>query len=159
MARVGYARVSSVGQSLAGQLEKLQHCDKVFQETHSGASSTRLRFDACLDYVREGDTLVVTRLDRLARSTLRSARSRLSSSARGPSAGWITHRHGRCHRPTVVQHAGGDCAVQKRKLRAGTADGRDSESERAGCTLRPEEEIDGRAEPCTAAPTRTGHTH
>src|SRR6266436_4786097 len=70
MARVGYARVSSVGQSLAVQLEKLHHCDKVFQETQSGASSTRLRFDACLDYVREGDTLVVTRLDRLARSTL-----------------------------------------------------------------------------------------
>jgi DNA invertase Pin-like site-specific DNA recombinase len=70
MARVGYARVSSVGQRLDVQLEKLQHCDKVFQETHSGTASKRLQLDACLDYVREGDTLVVTRLDRLARSTL-----------------------------------------------------------------------------------------
>ena len=70
MAQVGYARVSSVGQSLAVQLDKLQHCDKVFQETISGAAGTRPRLEACLEYVREGDTLVVTRLDRLARSTL-----------------------------------------------------------------------------------------
>src|SRR5215831_10194175 len=70
MARVGYARVSSVGQSLDVQREKLQHCDKLFQETHSGAAGPRPQLRACLDYVREGDTLVVTRLDRLARSTL-----------------------------------------------------------------------------------------
>ena len=70
MAWVGYARVSSVGQSLEVQRDKLQHCDKLFQETHSGASGTRPQLRACLDYVREGDTLVVTRLDRLARSTL-----------------------------------------------------------------------------------------
>lgn len=70
MALVGYARVSSVGQSLAVQLDKLHACDKVFQEKKGGASSTRPRLAACLEYVREGDTLVVTRLDRLARSTL-----------------------------------------------------------------------------------------
>jgi DNA invertase Pin-like site-specific DNA recombinase len=70
MAQVGYARVSSVGQSLAVQLDKLQHCDRVFQETISGAAGKRPRLEACLEYVREGDTLVVTRLDRLARSTL-----------------------------------------------------------------------------------------
>lgn len=70
MALIGYARVSSVGQSLAVQLDKLQHCDKLFQETTSGTGHTRPRFDACLEYVRQGDTLIVTRLDRLARSTL-----------------------------------------------------------------------------------------
>jgi len=70
MARVGYARVSSVGQSLDVQRDKLSHCDKVFQEKKSGASAQRPRLQACLEYVREGDTLVVTRLDRLARSTL-----------------------------------------------------------------------------------------
>ena len=70
MALVGYARVSSVGQSLDVQLDKLQHCDKVFQEKKSGAGGKRSQLDACLEYVREGDTLVVTRLDRLARSTL-----------------------------------------------------------------------------------------
>src|SRR5215211_433979 len=70
MARVGYARVSSVGQSLAVQLDKLYRCDKIFQEITSGAGGKRPRLEACLEYVREGDTLVVTRLDRLARSTL-----------------------------------------------------------------------------------------
>lgn len=70
VARVGYARVSSVGQSLDVQLGKLSHCDKVFQEKKSGTSDKRPRLQACMEYVREGDTLVATRLDRLARSTL-----------------------------------------------------------------------------------------
>jgi len=70
MAVVGYARVSSVGQSLDVQLDKLKHSDKIFQEKRSGSSSKRPRLKACLEYLREGDTLVVTRLDRLARSTL-----------------------------------------------------------------------------------------
>ncbi len=70
MARIGYARVSSVGQSLEVQLDKLKQCDKIYQEKHSGTTGTRPRLEACLEYVREGDTLVVTRLDRLARSTL-----------------------------------------------------------------------------------------
>jgi DNA invertase Pin-like site-specific DNA recombinase len=70
MARVGYARVSSVGQRRAVQRDKLHHCDKLLQETTSGAVSPRPPLAACLEYVREGDTLVVTRLDRRARSTL-----------------------------------------------------------------------------------------
>ena len=70
MTLIGYARVSSVGQSLEVQLDKLQHCDKIFEEKKSATSVKRQRLDACLEYVREGDTLVVTRLDRLARSTL-----------------------------------------------------------------------------------------
>lgn len=70
MALIGYARVSSVGQSLDVQLDKLHHCDKIYEEKKSGAAGRRPRLEACLEYVREGDTLVVTRLDRLARSTL-----------------------------------------------------------------------------------------
>jgi len=70
MALIGYARVSSVGQSLEIQLEKLAHCDKIFQEKKSGTLDKRPRLQDCLEYIREGDTLVVTRLDRLARSTL-----------------------------------------------------------------------------------------
>lgn len=70
MAFVGYARVSSVGQSLDVQLDKLEHCDKIFQEKKSGTSNKRPKLEACLEYIREEDTLVVTRLDRLARSTL-----------------------------------------------------------------------------------------
>ncbi len=72
MAFVGYARVSSVGQSLDVQLDKLKHCDKIYKEKKSGTSNSnkRPKLEACLEYVREEDTLVVTRLDRLARSTL-----------------------------------------------------------------------------------------
>ena len=67
---VGYARVSSVGQSLDIQLEKLSLCQKVFQEKLSGTLNKRPKLDECLNYIREGDTLVVTRINRLARSTL-----------------------------------------------------------------------------------------
>jgi DNA invertase Pin-like site-specific DNA recombinase len=70
MALVGYARVSSVGQTLAVQLDKLKECDKIFQEKVSGVTDKRPQLQACLEYVRQGDTLVVTKLDRLARSTL-----------------------------------------------------------------------------------------
>ena len=70
MSKIGYARVSSYGQSLDIQLEKLKDCDRIFKEKQSGRSLTkREQLSLCLDYVRDGDTLVVTRLDRLSRST------------------------------------------------------------------------------------------
>lgn len=68
--QIGYARVSSVGQNLDVQLNKLKDCDKIFEEKVSGTNSKRAKLDECLNYVMEGDTLVITRLDRLARSTL-----------------------------------------------------------------------------------------
>lgn len=70
---VGYARVSSAGQSLEVQREQLRAagCKKVFEETKSGrTASDREALQDALEYVREGDTLAVTRLDRLARSVL-----------------------------------------------------------------------------------------
>ena len=69
MTVVGYARVSSLGQDLAVQLEKLKGCDKAFKEKRSGIDAGRPELKACLDYLRDGDTLLVTKLDRLARST------------------------------------------------------------------------------------------
>lgn len=69
--QVGYGRVSSTGQSLDIQHEALAAagCGKVFSEKMSGRSTTdREQLAAALEFVREGDTLVVTRLDRLARS-------------------------------------------------------------------------------------------
>ena len=70
---VGYARVSSGSQSLDVQLEALAAagCEKVFSEKKSGTSAAeRTALHDALDFVREGDTLVVTRLDRLARSSI-----------------------------------------------------------------------------------------
>jgi DNA invertase Pin-like site-specific DNA recombinase len=69
MATVGYGRVSSVGQSLDVQIEKLRNCDKVFQEKRSGVDTGRPALKRCLEFLREGDTLLVTKIDRLARST------------------------------------------------------------------------------------------
>ena len=68
---VGYARVSSVGQSLDLQLAALEEagCGKLFSEKQSGTSTgKREKLQEALEFVRDGDTLVVTRLDRLARS-------------------------------------------------------------------------------------------
>jgi len=60
METVGYARVSSTGQSLDVQLEKLQDCDRIFQEKRSGTSLQRPKLEECLAYVRQNDILVVT---------------------------------------------------------------------------------------------------
>ena len=75
MAKVGYARASSTGQSLDVQIAKLEkeHCDRIYQEKRSGRTADRPEFKACMDYLREGDTLVISRLDRLARSVVHLA--------------------------------------------------------------------------------------
>lgn len=70
-ALIGWARVSSVGQDLAGQVQELQAagCRKIFQGKHSGkAESNQAALDEMLAYLRDGDILVVTKLDRLGRS-------------------------------------------------------------------------------------------
>lgn len=72
IATVGYARTSTVEQSagLEAQERDLRDagCSKIFSEKVSSVATHRRQLEAALDYVREGDTLVVTKLDRLARS-------------------------------------------------------------------------------------------
>lgn len=70
MALIGYARVSTRDQTVAAQLDALrkEDCARIFQETASGANRDRPQLAAALDYMREGDTLVVWKLDQLARS-------------------------------------------------------------------------------------------
>jgi DNA invertase Pin-like site-specific DNA recombinase len=67
---IGYARVSTQDQTLALQKDALEKigCKKIFTDTVSGAKAERKGLDEALEYVREGDTLVVWRLDRLGRS-------------------------------------------------------------------------------------------
>ncbi|MFK7776624.1 MAG: recombinase family protein [Gimesia sp.] len=73
MAIVGYARVSTRGQKLEAQIKALREAgvedDHLFQEKVSGAKGDRLELEALLKHVRKGDTVVVTKLDRIARST------------------------------------------------------------------------------------------
>jgi DNA invertase Pin-like site-specific DNA recombinase len=70
--RIGYARTSTLDQTAGfeAQLAELAkaECGKVFQE-HVSSVSPRAQLEAALDYLREGDVLVVSKLDRLARST------------------------------------------------------------------------------------------
>jgi DNA invertase Pin-like site-specific DNA recombinase len=69
--KVGYARVSTQDQSLDLQLRALKKagCRKIFQEKASGGTRVRPEFQRMLDQLREGDVIVVWKLDRLARST------------------------------------------------------------------------------------------
>ena len=70
--RIGYARVSSVGQNLDSQLDALQHagCGKIFSEKMTGSRMDRPAWNEVLEYARSGDTLVVTELSRMTRSLL-----------------------------------------------------------------------------------------
>ncbi len=71
MAKIGYARVSTKDQSLDGQIDTLKEfgCERIFSEKISGRKVKRTELDKCLDYLREGDTLVIYKLDRLGRTT------------------------------------------------------------------------------------------
>lgn len=70
MAAIGYARISTADQDHALQRDALTAagCDKVFYETASGAQRDRPELARLLEYLRQGDTLAVWRLDRLGRS-------------------------------------------------------------------------------------------
>jgi DNA invertase Pin-like site-specific DNA recombinase len=67
---IGYARVSTQDQTLNLQKDALEKlgCIKIYTDTASGAKAERIGLEEALEYVREGDTLVVWRLDRLGRS-------------------------------------------------------------------------------------------
>jgi DNA invertase Pin-like site-specific DNA recombinase len=70
--RVGYARVSTLGQNLDSQMDALQQagCGKIFSEKMIGTRMDRPVWDQVLEYIRPGDTLVVTELSRMTRSLL-----------------------------------------------------------------------------------------
>lgn len=84
---IGYARVSSNNQELEAQRGQLAAvgCQRIFSEKLSGASLRRPELQRMFDHIRSGDTLLVTRLDRLARSTrdLLSIAERLNDAGAG----------------------------------------------------------------------------
>ena len=123
MAWVGYARVSSVGQSREVQRDKLIR----MRQTLSGNSQRRVgdspQLRACLDYVREGDTLVVTRLDRRDRSTGPLCRCQeLRAPARAPAGPRPAHRYRRCDR-TVLFNMPRAMRNSRTELTGGAPDG------------------------------------
>ncbi|WP_310242435.1 recombinase family protein [Rhizobium rosettiformans] len=89
MAVIGYARTSTTDQKagLSAQLRDLEAagCTKIFSEQASSVSGRRAEFDRCMEYVREGDELIVTKLDRLARSVADLAKIVTTLDAKGVS--------------------------------------------------------------------------
>lgn len=69
--KIGYARVSTIGQTLENQIKTLKEygCHQVYCEKASGADTNRLELRKLIVNLKEGQSVVVTRIDRLARST------------------------------------------------------------------------------------------
>lgn len=70
--KYGYARVSTLGQDLEAQIKMLKKegCDEIYSEKFTGTKFDRPKFQELLSVLKSGDTLVVTKLDRFARSTV-----------------------------------------------------------------------------------------
>lgn len=89
---IGYARVSTQDQKPELQIDglKVAGCERIFEEKASGAKRDRPELQAALDYMREGDTLVVWKLDRLARSLKQLIETAEDLEARGMGLKSIT---------------------------------------------------------------------
>src|SRR5271155_526005 len=126
----GYARVSTEGQSVAGQVAALTDAGavKIFQEKACGAKTDRAQLQRLLNALHEGDVLLVTRLDRLARST-RDLLNTLAAIT-GKRAGFrslgdawadTTTAHGRL----MLTVLGGLAEFERDLIRARTSEGRE----------------------------------
>src|SRR5487761_2183336 len=125
----GYARVSTDGQTLDAQLAALKAagCEKVFRERISGANADRAELARLLAAIGRGDTMIVSRLDRLARST-RDLLNILDTLARrgatfrclGDSWADTTTPHGRL----MLTVLGGLAEFERELIRLRTGEGR-----------------------------------
>ncbi|WP_284948335.1 recombinase family protein [Acidisoma cladoniae] len=140
--RIGYARVSTYGQTLDAQLEQLDAdgCAKVFRETASGAQADRRELNRMLKALSPGDMVTVTRIDRLARSTfdlfaivkrITDAKAQFRSLAE-PWADTATST-GRL----MIAVLGGLADVERDLIRTRTAEGRSRAKERGQHMGRP----------------------
>ncbi len=127
--KIGYARVSTDGQSVAAQVAELERagCQEIFQETASGAKTDRTRLRKALERLTAGDVLTVTRLDRLARSTrdllnILDTIGKAGAGFRSLNDGWAdtTTAHGRL----MLTILGGLAEFERELIRARTTEGR-----------------------------------
>jgi DNA invertase Pin-like site-specific DNA recombinase len=125
----GYARVSTDGQTLNAQLDALRvaGAEKVFQETASGANAERRELKRLLATLNAGDVVLVTRLDRLARSTLDLLRTletltKAGAGFRSLADTWAdtTTPHGRL----MLTILGGLAEFERELITARTSEGR-----------------------------------
>jgi DNA invertase Pin-like site-specific DNA recombinase len=129
MALFGYSRVSTEGQSLTAQVAELKaaDCTRIFKEKISGSKSDRRQLNRLLAELDQGDVLVVTRLDRLARSTrdllnLLSAVAEKGAGFRSLRDIWAdsTTPHGRL----MLTVLGGLAEFERELIRTRTSEGR-----------------------------------
>jgi DNA invertase Pin-like site-specific DNA recombinase len=135
MATFGYARVSTRDQDLAGQLAELQAagCGNIFKEKASGARTDRPELAKAIRRLDAGDVLVVTRLDRLARSTrdllnILDAVGKAGAGFKSLKDTWAdtTSPHGRL----MLTVLGGLAEFERELIRARTGEGRKRAKER-----------------------------
>ena len=128
--KYGYARVSTDGQSLDTQVKQLRAtgAEKVFRETASGARADRAQLRRAIDQLQKGDVLIVTRLDRLARSTRDLLNTLATITAKGAGFRSIndtwadtTTAHGRL----MLTVLGGLAEFERELIRARTGEGRE----------------------------------
>lgn len=129
MTTIGYARVSTDGQTLTAQQATLQSagCERVFAEKQSGAKTDRAALAKAIAALTPGDTLVVCKLDRLARSTrdllnTLAAIADAGASFKSLSDGWAdtTTPHGRL----MLTVLGGLAEFERHLILARTSEGR-----------------------------------
>jgi DNA invertase Pin-like site-specific DNA recombinase len=138
----GYARVSTDGQSVDAQVKALRAAgaEKVFRETASGAKTDRRELAKALKAIGDGDTLLVTRLDRLARSTrdlvnTLDAVAKAGAGFRSLNDAWAdtTTPHGRL----MLTVLGGLAEFERELIRARTSEGREQAKARGVHMGRP----------------------
>jgi len=135
MTTIGYARVSTDGQTLDAQQSALVDagCEKVFAEKQSGAKTDRQQLAKAIAALGEGDSLIVTKLDRLARSTRDLLNTLATISDRGASFKslgdqWAdtTTAHGRL----MLTVLGGLAEFERHLILARTSEGRQRAQQR-----------------------------
>ena|SRR5437667_2635401 len=131
----GYARVSTDGQSVTAQVAALRKhgAGKVFREVASGAKSDRAQLRCVLDQLDVGDMLMVTRLDRLARSTrdLLNTLAAISGKKAGfPSLGDAWADTATAHGRSMLTVLGGLAEFERDLIRTRTSEGRARAKER-----------------------------
>ena len=128
--KIGYARVSTSGQTVEIQVEQLKAagCGRVVAETASGAKTDRPRLKALMASLKVGDVLVVTRLDRLARSTSDLLNLMKDLSDRQASFLSLAERWADTTTPTgrlILTVLGGLAEFERELIKARTTEGRE----------------------------------
>ena len=160
--KIGYARVSTLDQNLDLQMQALKKagCKKIFREKVSGVSRQRPEFQRMLEQLRAGDTIIVWKLDRLARSsrdlletmeTIREGGARFQSLSE-PWADTTTHAG-----KLIMTVFAGIAEFERDLIRERTKAGRDA-ARGKGCPFRTPSQVEPRADKTGAAAHQRGKT-